>query len=154
TITPPLPAALKRDTVVVNLNVALARHGETVLQILGAGDASKSFQRFELKRMPLTYRSAASETGADSELTGRVDEVEWAERPTLFGAAPAERVYTLSTDEQDKTFVVFGDGVRGARLPSGVNNVRACYGNGVGRGGNVDAKKLTQLMTRPPGLKS
>ena len=154
TITPPLPAPLERDTVVVHANVALATHGETVLQILGAGDASKSFQRFELKRMPLTYRSAASETGADSELSVRVDDVEWAERPTLFGAAPAERAYTLSTDEQGKTSVVFGDGVRGARLPSGVNNVRASHRQGIGRAGNVGADKLTQLTTRPLGLKS
>ena len=45
--------------------------------------------------LPLTYRSAANETGADSELTVRVGDVEWAERPTLFGAAPTERAYTL-----------------------------------------------------------
>jgi hypothetical protein len=154
TITPPLPAALERDTVVVHVNVALATHGETVQQILGAGDASTTFQRFELKRMPLTYRSAAGETGADSELSVRVDDVEWAERPTLFGAAATERAYTLSTDEQGKTFVVFGDGVRGARLPSGVNNVRARYRQGNGREGNVGANKLTQLTTRPLGLKS
>jgi predicted phage baseplate assembly protein len=154
TITPPLPAALKRDTVVVHANVVLATHGETVLQILGAGDASKSFQRFELKRVPLTYRSATGETGADSELSVRVDDVEWAERPTLFGAAPTERAYTLSADEQGKTFVTFGDGVRGARLPSGVNNVRARYRQGTGRDGNVGADKLTQLTTRPLGLKS
>ena len=50
TIAPPLPVALKRETVVVHANVALATHGETVAQILGAGDASASFQRFELKR--------------------------------------------------------------------------------------------------------
>jgi hypothetical protein len=154
TIAPPLPAGLKRDTVVVHANVALARHGETGMQILGAGDASQSFQRFELKRMPLTYRSAATETGAESELSVRVDGVEWIERPTMFGAAPAERAYTLSTDEQGKTFVVFGDGVCGARLPTGVNNVRATYGQGIGSEGNVAAEKLTQLTTRPLGLKS
>jgi hypothetical protein len=154
TITPPLPAALKRDTVVVHANVALATHGETVLQILGAGDASQSFQRFELKRMPLTYRSAASETGADSELSVRVDDLEWAERPTMFGATPTERAYTLSTDEQGKTFVVFGDGAGGARLPTGVNNLRARYRQGIGNEGNVGPDKLTQLTTRPLGLKS
>jgi hypothetical protein len=154
TITPPLPAALKRDTVVVHANVALATHGETVSQILGAGDASKAFQRFELKRMPLTYRSATNETGADRELTVRIGDVEWAERPTLFGTPPTERAYTLNTDEQGKTWVVFGDGVRGARLPSGVNNVRASYRQGLGQEGNVGIDKLTQLMTRPLGLKS
>ena len=72
----------------------------------------------------------------------------------MFGAAPAERAYTLATDEQGKTWVVFGDGVRGARLPSGVNNVRATYRQGLGKDGNVGADPLTQLMTRPLGLKS
>jgi predicted phage baseplate assembly protein len=154
TITPHLPAALARGSVVVHANVALATHGETVSQILGAGDASKSFQRFELMRMPLTYRSATNETGADSELTVRIGEVEWAERRTLFGAASAERDYTLIADEQGKTWVVFGDGVRGARLPSGVNNVRTRYRQGLGQEGNVGVDKLTQLTTRPLGLKS
>jgi hypothetical protein len=154
TITPPLPASLERDTVVVHANVANATHGETSAQVLGAGDASQSFQRFELKRLPLTYRSAPNETGADSELTVRVGDIEWTEKPTLFGSTPAERAYTLATDEQGKTWVVFGDGVQGARLPSGVNNVRASYRQGVGQNGNVGADTLSQLMTRPLGLKS
>ena len=50
----------------------------------------------------------------------------------MFGAAPTDRAYTLDVDEQGRTFVVFGDGVRGARLPSGVNNVRATYRKGLG----------------------
>jgi Baseplate J-like protein len=154
TIAPPLVAPLKRGTVIVHANVALATHGETATQILGAGDASQSFQRFELKRLPLTYRSATNETGADSELSVRVGDVEWAEKGTLFGGAPTERAYALSVDEQGKSWVVFGDGVRGARLPSGVNNVRARYRQGVGQEGNVGGDKLTQLMTRPLGLKS
>ena len=153
-IAPPLPAALKRESVVVHLNIAHATHGETVSQVLGAGDAGQAFQRFELKRTPLTYRSATNETGADSELTLRVGDIEWSERATLFGAAPTERAYTLATDEQARTWVVFGDGLRGARLPSGVNNVRATYRQGLGQEGNVPADSLTQLMTRPLGLKS
>ena len=153
-ITPPLPNSLIRVSVVVYANVVLATHGETAAQILGAGDASRSFQRFELKRLPLTYRSAGNETGADSELSVRVGDVEWTEKATMFQAGTSERAYTLSTDEQGKASVVFGDGVRGARLPSGVNNVRARYRQGLGREGNVGGDKLTQLMTRPLGLKS
>ncbi|NDP63651.1 putative baseplate assembly protein [Polaromonas sp.] len=154
TITPPLPATLRRETVVVHANVALATHGETVSQILGAGDAGRSFQRFELQRLPLTYRGAANASGADSELSVRVGEVEWAEKPTLYGATAAERAYVLSVDGQGKSWMVFGDGVRGARLPSGVNNVRARYRQGLGQEGNVGADQLTQLMSRPLGLKS
>ena len=154
TITPPLPAPLRRETVVVHANVALATHGETVAQILGAGDASRPFQRFELQRLPLTHRSAANASGAARELSVRVGVVEWLETPALFGAAAAERAYALSVDAQGKVWVVFGDGVHGARLPSGVNNVRARYRQGLGTEGNVGADQLTQLMSRPLGLKS
>ncbi|HXJ02002.1 MAG TPA: putative baseplate assembly protein, partial [Micropepsaceae bacterium] len=153
-ITPPLAAALNRDSVVVHANVTLASHGESVSQILGAGNASTSFQRFELKQLPLTYRAAPNEIGAAAELTVRVGDIAWSERPTMYGASPTERAYVLTTDEQGREFVVFGDGVSGARLPSGVNNVRAAYRKGLGIAGNVASGSLTQLMTRPLGLKS
>jgi hypothetical protein len=153
-IDPPLPGPLRRDSVVVHANVALASHGETVAQVLGAGDAAQAFQRFDLKQAPLTYRAAANEIGARAELTVRVAGIEWRERATMFGAAPTERAYTLANDEQGRTFVVFGDGVRGARLPSGANNVSASYRKGLGVAGNVAVDKLTQLMSRPLGLKS
>jgi predicted phage baseplate assembly protein len=153
-ITPPLPEQLKRESVVVHANVALASHGESVSQILGAGNASIPFQRFELKQLPLTYRAAGNEVGVAAELTVHVDDIAWAERPTLYGAGATDRAYALATDEQGRNFVTFGDGLRGTRLPSGVNNVRAGYRKGIGAAGNVGADKLSQLMTRPLGLKS
>lgn len=153
-IDPPLPEPLRRDTTVVYGNVAVASHGETVAQVLGAGDAAQAFQRFELKQAPLTYRAAATEGGAASELTLRVSDVEWTERPTMFGAAKTERAYTLRTDEQGRTWVQFGDGERGARPASGVNNIRASYRKGLGVAGNVRAEALTQPASRPLGLKS
>lgn len=153
-ITPALTHSLTRESVVVHGNVALASHGESVSQVLGAGNASAPFQRFALTQRPLTYRAAANELGAKSELLVRVGDVAWSERPALFGALPNERAYALSTDAQGRTFVRFGDGVSGARLPSGVNNVRAHYRKGLGAEGNVGGGKLTQLLTRPLGLKS
>ncbi len=153
-ISPPLPASLRRESVVVHANVALASHGESVSQILGSGAAGQRFQRFELKQVPLTYRAAAAASGAAAELVVRVGDIAWRERPTLFGAAPTNRVYTLKVDELGRTFVAFGDGARGARLPSGINNVVAKYRRDLGAQGNVAADTLTQLMTRPLGLKS
>jgi hypothetical protein len=153
-ISPPLADALTRASVVVHGNVAPASHGETLTQILGAGDASTSFQRFELKQLPLTYRAASNEIGATAALTVRVNDIAWTEQPTLFGAGPVDRAFTLQTDEQTRMFVAFGDGMRGGRLPSGVNNVRAVYRKGLGIDGNVAADSLTQLMSRPLGLKS
>ena len=152
-IDPPLPAALKRGTVAIHANVAPASHGESVTQILGAGNAAAAFQRFELRQLPLTYRAAANELGVAAELTVRVDEVAWKLRDTLFGAAPADRAYTVTTDEQGRQFVQFGDGVCGARPSSGVNNVRATYRKGIGAAGNVGADSLTQPTQRPLGLK-
>jgi uncharacterized phage protein gp47/JayE len=152
-IDPPLPDALVRSSVVVYANVALASHGETVSQILGAGNAATPGQRFELKQLPLTYRAAPNELGVASELTVRVDDIAWKERSTLFGTSAADRVFTLLSDEQGRSFVQFGDGVRGSRLSSGVNNVRARYRKGLGVAGNVAAESLTQLTTRPLGLK-
>jgi hypothetical protein len=152
-ISPDLQTSLRRESVVVYANVALATHGESVSQILGSGVAAERFQRFELKQLPLTYRAAGG-TGATPELVVRVGDIAWRERASLFDAAPTERAYTIEVDEQGRTFVAFGDGVRGARLPSGVNNVVARYRRDLGTAGNVAADTLTQLMTRPLGLKS
>jgi predicted phage baseplate assembly protein len=51
------------------------------------------------------------------------------------------------------TSLVFGDGVQGARLPTGAENVKAVFRSGIGRGGNVGAETLTTLLDRPLGLK-
>jgi hypothetical protein len=153
TIDPPLPAPLVRDSVVVHANAALASHGETVSQILGAGNAALAFQRFELKQLPLTYRAAANEFGASPEITLRVDDIAWKPRDTLFGSTPRERAFVLQGDEQGRKFVQFGDGVSGARLSSGQNNVRATYRKGLGVAGNLAAESLSQLTQRPLGVK-
>jgi hypothetical protein len=153
TIDPPLPTPLRRDSVVVHANVALATHGETVSQILGAGNAATPFQRFELRQLPLTYRAAANELGASPELTVRVDDIAWKLRDSLFGAPSRDRAFLLQNDEQGRNFVAFGDGSRGARPSSGVNNVRATYRKGLGAAGNVAAESLTQPTQRPLGMK-
>jgi predicted phage baseplate assembly protein len=134
--------------------VVAASHGESVAEVLGNGNASQPFQRFELKQTPLTYRASENEVGATAELVVRIGDIRWRERATMYGAKPGDRAYTLSTDEQGRQFILFGDGARGARLPTGVNNVRAAYRKGLGVDGNVKAGALTQLMSRPLGLKS
>jgi predicted phage baseplate assembly protein len=153
-VTPPLTEPLVRASVVVFGNVALASHGETVSEVLGSGNAGASFQRFELAQRPLTHRAAPTDVGVKSELVVRVSDVAWEQGPTLFGAGARDQRYALETDEQGRDFVTFGDGVRGARLTSGSNNVRAVYRMGLGTEGNVGPDKLTQLSSRPLGLKT
>lgn len=151
--TPPLPAPCRRSSVVVFGNVAQASHGETVAQVLGSGDAAQPHQRFALRHAPLTHRAGGGETGATPELTLRVGDVQWQRRDTLYGAGPTERVFTLVTDEHDQAWVQFGDGERGARLPSAANNLRASYRKGLGAEGNVRAEALSQALSRPLGFK-
>jgi predicted phage baseplate assembly protein len=142
-----------RATVVVHGNVALATHGETVDQLLGSGHAAKAFQRFDLAHEPLTHVQSSDASGVSSTLEVRVNDVRWDELPTLYGAATDARAYTVRSDENDKTYVQFGDGQRGARLPSGAQNVRATYRKGLGAGGNVRPNTLAQLLDRPLGVK-
>jgi predicted phage baseplate assembly protein len=149
-----LSQSYERDTVVVHGNVALATHGETVQQLLGSGRAALPFQRFTLAHEPLTHlQSATAPAGAEAALEVRVNDVRWDEVPTLYGAGPRDRVYALRSDEAGKRYVQFGDGERGARLPSGSNNVRARYRKGIGAAGNVKAGALAQLLDRPLGVK-
>jgi hypothetical protein len=149
-----LSTAYERDSVIVHGNVVLGTHGETVQQLLGSGRASTPFQRFTLAHDPLTYvQSTSDPSGADSALEVRVNDVRWDEVPTLYGAWPRDRAYSLRTDEDGKAYVQFGDGERGARLPSGSNNVRAKYRKGLGAAGNVKAGALAQLLDKPLGVK-
>lgn len=140
-------------TVTISANVAAATHGETVREILGSGDGSQPFQSFALQRNPLTYVSSReSPRGTASTLTVFVNDVRWHEVDSLFGAQPNDRVYVTRRDSEGKTTVHFGDGVNGARLPSGSNNVRAVYRRGLGLAGRMRPDQLSLLMTRPLGV--
>jgi uncharacterized phage protein gp47/JayE len=151
-----LAFAYERASVVVHGNVASASHGETVQQLLGSGRAGAAFQRFTLAHEPLTYvQTSADPAGAGTKaaLEVRVNDARWDEVPTLYGAGSRDRAYAVRVDEEGKTYVQFGDGVRGSRLPTGSNNVRAEYRKGLGAAGNVKAGALAQLLDRPLGLK-
>jgi hypothetical protein len=148
----PLRGVYDRETVVLNANVAAATHGETVGEILGSGDASRADQAFPLKQASLTYVSAVTPTGRRSTLAVRVNDTLWAERETLFGAGTRDRSFTTRTNDDATTTVVFGDGVEGARPPSGTQNLRASYRKGLGAAGNVRSGQLTTLLTRPLGV--
>jgi predicted phage baseplate assembly protein len=148
-----LEEVYERGSVIVHGNVARATHGETVHQLLGSGRADTPFQRFDLAHAPLTYVQSADPAGVDAALEVRVNDVRWDDVATLFGAGPADRAFTIRVDEQGRTSVQFGDGARGARLPTGNQNVRARYRKGLGSAGNVGEGSLSQLLDRPLGVK-
>jgi hypothetical protein len=142
-----------RKTVALNANVVRATHGETVVEVLGSGDAAQAHQRFALKKPPLTYVSAPTATGAQSTLEVRVNDILWQEAPSLYGLEARDEHYTVHIDDDGKAQVIFGDGEQGARLPTGAENVVATYRSGIGLAGMVAAETLTTLQTRPLGLR-
>lgn len=144
-----LQYSYRRETVKLYANVAKGTHGETVSESVGSGNAAKGNQRFVLRQTPLTHVSAATASGRASTLELRVNDLLWREAPSLFGQVPTDHVYSTATDDAGRTTVTFGDGVEGARLPSGQDNVRARHRKGVGTEGNVGAYKLTNLLSRP-----
>lgn len=150
----PLAYSYKRETVLIYGNVLRATHGETRHEVLGSGDGSKALQEFTLKQPPLTYISAPTPAGAASTLEVRVNDVLWHEADNLIGLSSNDRCYTTRTDDDDKTTVVFGTGEHGARLPTGLENVKAVYRNGIGRPGNAKAGQISLLLTQPPGVKN
>lgn len=134
-------------------NVVQATHGETRVEVLGSGDASRPLQEFQLKQFPLTYVSAITPSGIENTLNVRVNDILWHEAAGLSSLGPNDRSFLTLTGDDSKTKVVFGNGVRGARLPTGVENVKAVYRTGIGLAGNVKAEQISILSTKPLGVK-
>ena len=150
----PLAYTYDRTTVTIYGNVVPATHGETRKEVIGSGDSSQTFQQFSLHANPLTYSSAATQSGVASSLAVYVNGIQWHEIDSLTTAGPTDRIFITSVDNQNKVSVTFGDGQHGMRLPTGQENVQAIYRTGIGSGGNLDSGKLTLLSTRPLGARA
>ncbi|WP_344664074.1 putative baseplate assembly protein [Catenulispora yoronensis] len=155
----------RRPTVTVHGNVVAASQGETRTDILGSGDAGQGGQAFALHlvtdQTPLTWTAADTPLGAGSTLTVRVGGVAWHPSDALALSTPTGHDYVLASDPGDPALgqpggetVAFGDGVHGARLPTGSQNVTATYRVGAGSVGNTDAGLINQLGSRPLGVKA
>lgn len=142
-----------RSSVNISANVAPASNGETTKETLGSGDAGQQFQQFTLRQPPLTYISAPTDTGTLSTLEIRVNDILWHEVEYFLDHLPNERIYITRRNDDGKTSVTFGDGITGARLPTGQENIKAKYRKGIGIAAMVKANQLSQLLTRPLGVK-
>ena len=121
--------------------------------MLGSGDAALAHQRFVLRKPPLTYVSAATAGGSESTLELRVNGILWDQAASLYDLGSRDERYMVRHEEDGTAQLVFGDGERGARLPTGSENVTARYRSGLGLEGNLDAGRLTLLLTRPAGVR-
>jgi predicted phage baseplate assembly protein len=154
TLTNSLSRIYDATTVTVNANAVEATDGQTVHEILGSGDATNSALEFTLKQAPLTYVTSPTGNGSHSTLQVWVNNLQWQEVANLLSSGPADRVFVTRVNSQGNTIVQFGNGVQGARTPTGQSNIRAFYRKGIGIAGMVNAGQLSQALDRPQGLKS
>lgn len=153
---PKSPVNLKTPLQVL-LNLLPVSRGETVNnETLGSGDATIAGQEFVLQKSPLTYLLSGNFTSGNnykSTLRIWVNGVEWQEVPSFYGQSANATIFVTREDENQKTSVQFGDGVNGARLPSGLNNIVAKYRYGSGKEA-PDAGTLSVIVKPFPHLKA
>ncbi len=156
-ITEPLAYAYKHEGLVVHGNVISASHGGARVEVLGSGDAGQAFQRFTLRQGAAAQPAGLAGGGTEplTTLDITVNGMPWTEVPSLAEAGPDDRVYAVRADTAaGTTSILFGDGITGARLPTGQENIRAAYRSGGGPAGNVGAGQLTLLVSRPLNVDS
>lgn len=145
-------------TSIIYANVVASTHGASVTEVLGSGDATQTNQQFTLQKSPLTYASSSSSSdvsiipGSQSTLTIQVNGVTWKEAPGLYGLTPNDKSYVVTQEDDGKVKITFGDGIQGARLPTGQENIVATYRQGIGAAGNVASSSLILLQARPQGV--
>ena len=90
--------------------------------------------------------------GTKNELAVFVNDVQWTEASTFAEAQSTSASYVSIDDYLQGTTVVFGDGARGARTPTGIENVKARYRTGLGIAGNVASGRIDQVSGSPIGV--
>ena len=135
-------------------NLADATQGKQEADaVLGNGDARQALQTFALPKSPLTYGLSNGAVPPQTPFLeiwvgGRL----WTRVDAFFGRGPQEEIYIVREDAEHRSFVQFGDGDTGARLPSGVKNVVARYRSGTGARGPVKPGATPSSSERPDGF--
>ncbi|HUN79651.1 MAG TPA: hypothetical protein VMU32_12055 [Solirubrobacteraceae bacterium] len=148
----PLAHVYDPATVLVNLNVASAAQGQVVSVPIGSGDPDAIHQSFAIPSPVAAVGPTPSAPGAplQSTLGIAVSGEPWRETASLESCGPEDRVYVAWHNADGTATVHFGDGVHGARLTLGHDNVVATYVQGGGPAGEVAPGALIQPLDRPP----
>jgi hypothetical protein len=147
---------LEDSQTVVYGNLVKAKQGKSEREtVLGDGDSRQVFQTFKLPKAPLTYFTTAGAAPPEvPELELRVSRRLWQRVSTLFGCKSDDEVYIVREDNEGNSWVQFGDGKTGARLPSGAANVSATWRTGIGAFGELKPDTRVQPSGRLDGLDS
>jgi hypothetical protein len=153
----PLPQNGLASPIDMFFNLLSVSRGKTVTnEVLGSGNPAVPDQDFALKQAPVTYlQDPVSKSGDNYSSTVQVwvNGLQWSEVRSFYGQGNNAQIFVLREDDQGQTHVVFGDGINGARLPTGVNNVVANYRYGAGADA-PEPETLTVVLNPQPGLKA
>lgn len=144
----------EKPRVTVFGNLADASQGKPEAEtVLGNGDARLRFQTFKLPKAPLTFLLSAGATPPQlPQLQVRVDGRLWTPVDSLYGLAADAQVYLVRQDAEGQSYLQFGNGETGARLPSGINNVRVAWRTGIGAYGPLKPGATPSAGMRLNGL--
>jgi hypothetical protein len=153
---PPLNYRYVKGFAEIYGNMVPASHGETVKdEILGSGDASIIHQEFTIRKGPISIvPSPLSSNGIKSTLKVIVNDVLWQEADDFLDSEPNDQHYVTSLNEEGSIKIVFGDGIRGSTLPTGIDNVHAQYRVGMGFRGNLPPNAPVVPKEKNPAIKS
>ncbi len=135
-------------------NLADADEGKTLPEaVLGNGDNTTIFQTFKLPKSPLTYHLNTVNTPPETpELEIYVGGRLWQKVENFFGRGTDEEIYIVREDAENNSWVQFGDGKTGLRLPTGIKNVSAIYRIGAGAFGELKADTKVQASAKLKNL--
>jgi hypothetical protein len=116
---------------------------------LGNGDNRLVFQSFKVPKAPVTYLISDTDTPPEvPELQIYVNDRLWKRVPSFFDRRPDEEIYIVREDTDNNSWVQFGDGLTGVRLPSGVKNIVAISRTGTGAFGALKPDTKVQAGGR------
>lgn len=151
-----VPDGSRHDNLILRANAVLAGHGEAKGErALGSGDASRSHQTFRFEEKWVSFVADPGQpAGVRAAIEVRIGNRVWQQVPTLADSGPADPHYTVRMTEDGGVELAFGDGRNGRRLPTGVNNVRLAWRQGVGLAGNLPAGKLVKAARPNPMIEA
>ena len=148
-LTGPLTVRFLAEGLVISANVVGATHGKTPTnppELLGSSDARRPAPIFPLSAAPVAYLADTSPSGYTPAIEVRVGGRLY-QQVERFLDLPDDRAWRLR-QRRDGGFEVQFAG----RLPTASNNVTAKYRVGGGATGNVDAGRVSMLMTPVLGV--
>ncbi len=135
-------------------NIVTISHGAVKPEVvLGSGDATIANQAFEVNAKEVSFVPDSSmSNGVRSDIDVFIDNQRWSQVANLKDSDSVDIHYVVRMTESGNIKIEFGDGTNGRRIPTGKNNVRLIYRQGVGAGGNIPAQMLTKPAKMHPLL--